>query len=697
MIPRIIDFSARNLLLLKWRTYGSRDGHQTEEDMSYFLSAHHKRLPLLAFLGLLAIVGGAAASPDTDAKIDEKLIAAMMDSDDGTAPFFVVFGERPSLEAASRIRDWAARGRVVVQTLQGTANRSQNGVRKYLQGRSIAHAPFWVENKIYIRKGTLDLARKLAGRPEVAAIIPEVIYAVPRPQASGPGIQAVAWNLSLIGAPQVWSTYGNAGEGIVVASIDTGVEYSHPALVRQYRGNLGGGSFNHSGSWHDPANDCGGAPCDTAGHGTHTMGTLVGDDGVGNQIGVAPGARWIACKGCTAAICPTSSLIACAQWILAPGGDAANRPNIVNNSWVGNGGDDWFQSYLKSWIAAGIFPAFANGNTGPGCGTAGSPGDYPEAFASGATDINDNTPIFSSRGPSAFLDDVKPDVTAPGVDIYSAFPGGRYGYLSGSSVASPHTAGTVALLWAIRPGYRGNIAGTESLLIDNAAVRTTTETCGGIAGGASPNNTYGSGRIDAKQTVDAAAAPVKQPPTVTITMPAVDGQQFNCGTLVEFAATASDPEDGNLSSAIHWRGPGTPARGIGPTITKTFRCSNPGNKTITARVRDSTRLRATDTIVVNIINPGKPAAPSDLVATVSGSDVILTWTDNAVNETGFKVHRRKKVVGRWGKWAVRQKIAVADTTSFVDAGAGTGVYQYYVTAYSPSGTSAPSNAVVVSK
>ncbi len=121
----------------------------------------------------------------------------------------------------------------------------------------------------------------------------------------------------------------------MVANIDTGVQYNHPALVSQYRGNLGGGLFSHAGNWYDPANVCRGTPCDNVGHGTHTMGTMVGFDGGANQIGVAPGANWIACKGCENNSCSSASLIACAQWVTAPGGDPAKRANVVNNSWGG--------------------------------------------------------------------------------------------------------------------------------------------------------------------------------------------------------------------------------------------------------------------------------------------------------------------------------------------------------------------------
>lgn len=641
--------------------------------------------------------GFAAAPPGADAKIDPGLIAALINSDDGTGPFFVVFAERTPLGAAFGIPDWAARGRFVVDSLQATANRSQNGVRGYLQGHKIDYTAFWVENEIYIPKGTLELARELARRPEVAAIVTEVIYSIP-PTTTSISVLSVGWNISVIGADQVWSTYGNKGTGIIVASVDTGVQYNHPALVNQYRGNLGGGSFNHSGNWYDATSTCGAAPCDNVGHGTHTMGTMVGDDGAGNQIGVAPGARWIACKACSSTSCSSSALTSCAQWILAPAGDPTRRPHIVNNSWGGSGGDAWYQPYVQNWVAAGVFPTFAIGNSGPSCSTAGSPGDYSASFASGATDSSDTIASFSSRGPSAF-GGVKPDVSAPGVSIYSSVPTNTYAYYSGSSMASPHTAGSVALLWAIRPSYNGNIAATESLVKSSATVRTTTENCGGLPAGTSPNNTYGSGRINAKLAVDAGGGTVNQPPTVTITTPATNGQQFNCGAPVSFVATASDPQNGDLTAGIRWSGPGTPATGAGGSISKTFSCTAElGNQTVTATVTDSGGLSGTDTVVVNIVNPnGVPAAPSNLAATVSGSNVNLTWTDNATNEGGFRVYRRQQLKKKWSSWSLRQTIAVPNTASYTDANVSSGSYQYYVTAYNAVGESAPSNTVSVSK
>ena len=175
----------------------------------------------------------------------------------------------------------------------------------------------------------------------------------------------------------MWSTFGDRGEGVVVANIDTGVAYTHPALVNQYRGNLGGGVFDHNYNWYDPSHVCGNpslAPCDNNDHGTHTMGTMVGDDGAGNQIGVAPGASWIAAKGCETSSCSDDALLMSGQWVLAPTDLQGNnpradlRPNIVNNSWGNSDGSNLFyQATVQAWVASGIFPAFSNGNSGSSC------------------------------------------------------------------------------------------------------------------------------------------------------------------------------------------------------------------------------------------------------------------------------------------------------------------------------------------
>jgi subtilisin family serine protease len=629
----------------------------------------------------------ASAAPNYDAKIDSGLLAQFTGDEEVTAPFFVVLAERADVKPAYRISNRAERGRYVVQALQTVANRSQAGVRGYLRGQGVAFTPFWVENKIYIAQGTLELARALAQRPEVAAIVPEAIYTLAPPQVSdGAAVQGIEWNISKIRANEVWPT--TKGTGLVVANIDTGVQYTHPALAGKYRGN-NGGSYTHPGNWSDPTGVCGAAPCDNNGHGSHTMGTMVGDDGAGNQIGVAPDAKWIACKGCATNSCSGSHLTACAQWMMDPKGNGGlDQPDVVNNSWGGGGGNSWYQSYVQNWRAAGIFPAFSAGNSGSNCNTTGSPGDYPESYASGATDSADGIASFSSRGPSAFGGILKPDVSAPGVSVRSSVPTNSYSSYSGTSMASPHTAGAVALLWAAAAAYRSNIAGTETLFEQNAVkLVSSTQTCGGIATGVSPNNVYGHGRLDVKKAVDASGVPPNQPPTVAISAPS-NGALVDCGVPVNFTASANDPETGALTS-IGWTD-NAAGFGTGESVSKTFDCAATGAHTIVASVTDPAGLSETDTIGITVVNPSIPAAPSNLAGLVSARTINLTWTDNAANETGFVVERKLKSASTW---AVVKTINVPDTQSTNDTVPSAGHYQYRVRAANGAMLSAPSNVI----
>ena len=455
---------------------------------------------------------GAAASPQAQppASVDPLVLEQLALQDETT--FWVVMRARADLSPAFRMRDWNARGLFVYQRLQAVANQSQASIRSFLRGRGAEHRPFWVLNSLLVT-GDKALLEQLQARQDVEAILAPMTFQIPEPTAGEleSTIQSIEWNIDRINAPQVWNTFGIRGEGIVVANVDTGVQFDHPALVAQYRGNQGG-SFDHDFNWFDPSLICGNpsvAPCDNNGHGTHTMGTMVGDDGDpgANQIGVAPHAEWIAAKGCESNSCSDFALLSSAQWILAPcpvgvmpgdpSCDPNRRPNIVNNSWGGGGGNPWYQASVDAWVASGIFPAFSNGNAGPGCGSAGSPGDYLNTYAAGAFDINNNIAGFSSRGPSAFDGEIKPNIAAPGVNVRSSVPGG-YASFNGTSMASPHVAGAVALMWSAAPALIGNIDETRALL-DQTAIDTDDPQCGGTP---ADNNVWGEGRLDAFAAVD---------------------------------------------------------------------------------------------------------------------------------------------------------------------------------------------------
>jgi subtilisin family serine protease len=463
-------------------------------------------LPLVAVGALSSFLSCAdrGTSPPPDQK-KVSAVASKVTTADGPVTAWVMLKDRrpPTLTAATR-RNWNQLGQEVYAQLTTRASVTQSSLLTWLSERRIEHKSFWIVNAVRITADQDTLA-EVARRPEVDRLVPEGTYSLPPVEKTAdlPRPRATEWGLENIRAPEVWSTFGIRGENVIVANIDTGVQFDHPALVQKYRGNKGDGTFDHNYNWFDARKVCGALPCDTNGHGTHTMGTMVGDDGNPgpNQIGVAPLARWIATNGC----CTVDALMSSFQWLMAPTDLAGQnpspelRPHVVNNSWGGPHGDPLFQEAVQAWVAAGIFPAFANGNSGPGCGSSNAPGDYPEAYAVGAYDIANNIAPFSSRGPSGFGGVVKPNLSAPGVSVRSSVPGNGYESASGTSMATPHLAGVVALMWSGAPALIGQIDATRALL-DSTAVDKDNNSCGGTP---ENNNVYGEGRLDAFAAVEA--------------------------------------------------------------------------------------------------------------------------------------------------------------------------------------------------
>jgi hypothetical protein len=418
--------------------------------------------------------------------------------------------------------DYALRRQWVRSMLQARADAAQADVRAWLDARGIEYHTFLIDNTLFARLSADQIA-ELAAFDEVVGFRGNQIHyidLITAEEAAQNAPDALAWGIDLVDAEMVWADFGVRGQGIVVANIDTGAQWDHDALVDTWHCP---GDPSDPACWEDPSNICGGSACDNNGHGTHTMGTMTASDdpGLTWQAGMAPDTEWVACKGCESSSCSEFALNTCADWILTT--DA----HIVNNSWGGGSAcDTWYLAKVQAWRAAGVFPAFSNGNGGPSCSTAGAPGNYDESFASGATDSGDNIASFSSRGPSNCGGIQKPDVSAPGVAVCSTVPGNGWscGY-SGTSMASPHTAGLAALIWSANPDWIGDITSTEQLIMDTAICIDDAQ-CGG---GTCPdgNNVYGDGRINAYAAVDAvfqgqAGLPWVREDPISGTVPAYD-------------------------------------------------------------------------------------------------------------------------------------------------------------------------------
>ncbi|SEE83792.1 S8 family serine peptidase [Jiangella alba] len=471
-----------------------------------------------AAAGLAPRALATAPADDEPATIEPGLRRQLAAAD--TAELWVRFDDVADLAEAAAVTGWAERGAAVAQALRQTAESSQADVRARLDAEGVEYEAFWATNAIRIPDGTASLAAELAAQPEVDSLHPARAYELPEP-ATTPAAEArataaaVEWGIANINADDVWEQYGATGQGITVASIDSGVQYDHPSLVAQYRGAQPDGSFDHAYNWFDARGVCDGAPCDDHGHGTHTMGTMAGDDAGGSAIGVAPGARWIATNGC----CTDEALIASGQWLLEPTDphgehpDAGRRPHVVNNSWGSElpSTDPFMEDISRAWAASGIFAVWANGNLGPRCLTSSSPGSRTVNYSVGAYDVNDTIAGFSGRG-TGQDGEIKPNLSAPGVDVRSAWPGGGYVDADGTSMAAPHVAGAIALAWSASPALVGDVETTVDLL-DGTARDTAGDECGGTY---ADNNVFGEGRLDALALLD--SAPVGETGTLVTTV-----------------------------------------------------------------------------------------------------------------------------------------------------------------------------------
>lgn len=469
---------------------------------------HRRLLPIAVCWTILTAVSSAAAEEKIDPWLADRLASG------GSASFLVLFDTSEGLRSGlAHLAGAADPGRATYDHLRHRARTRQREARAWLAAHGIRYRSLYIVNGLQI-EGDVGLARALAARPEVVRIVgdPKVRGLAWFDPVAG-GTDGIEWGVLNIKADQVWSLDGNRGAGIVVASADTGVEWTHPAIQAKYRGWNGSGA-SHDYNWYDAVLDLP-VPLDDHDHGTHTTGTMVGDDGAGNQIGVAPDARWIACRNMDHGIGQPSTYLGCNQFFLAPwphggdpelDGDPSKRPDIVNNSWGCPPSEGCDALVLEdSFLAleqAGILAVASAGNSGPNCSTVSDPPPiYEAAFAVGAIDSANALASFSSRGPVTVdgSNRLRPDVAAPGVSVRSAVRGNGYASFSGTSMAGPHVAGATALLWSVKPQVR-NLLRISRCLISRTANPIVgigfPQSCGGTSRSNRPNNLFGWGRID---------------------------------------------------------------------------------------------------------------------------------------------------------------------------------------------------------
>ncbi len=463
-------------------------------------------------------------------KVDEEVLESTVDG--GQTDFLVVMREQ-MVVPTGHLHTKAEKGEYVFRRLKKQAEQSQADIRQWLTNNGIPFDAYFIVNLLHV-EGDYALVKALAQRPDVARINANPVvhqdFYEGKPSAIG-NEKTLPWGITKIKADQVWAL-GYQGSGVVVGGQDTGYDWEHPALKNKYRG-WDGSTANHNYNWHDAihaidagntgSNPCGlnsPVPCDDHGHGTHTMGTMVGDDGAGNQIGVAPAAKWIGCRNMERGDGTPMTYIECFEWFLAPtdlnnaNPDPSKAPDVINNSWgcppsegCNTSNFATMETALNNLKNSGVVVVVSAGNSGSACSSVDDPAAiYQESFTVGAMDINDNIANFSSRGPVTVdgSNRMKPNISAPGVNVKSSIPGANYANYSGTSMAGPHVAGTVALIISAMPSLSGNPDAIENILEQTATAFTSSQNCGNDNSSSIPNNVFGYGEVDALAAVNQA-------------------------------------------------------------------------------------------------------------------------------------------------------------------------------------------------
>ena len=442
---------------------------------------------------------------------------------------FVVMADQADIEFVANIENRDERVTAAYESLVSHAENDQEDIRQWLDEQSATYTPFYLINSLEV-EASPRLRRQLSRRDDVGWVLdspqarPLRSWFEPATDLSMTGLtppeeapEEPVWGVLEVNAPQVWEEFGTQGEGIIVGSADSGVDFAHPALVNNYLGS----TDNHDYAWFDPALKSP-FPADSGGHGTHTTGTVLGEFG----IGVAPRAQWIGCRNLPRNLGNPADYLGCMEFLFAPfpiggnpftDGDPTRGAHLTNNSWgcpPEEGCDGRTMGIgIRQLRLAGQMMVISNGNSGPACDTTGVPATNDDAFSVGALNPSGTMASFSSRGPAVDYDGdliVKPDIVAPGVEIISALPGDTYGPSQGTSMAGPHVTGVVALLWSAVPDLIGDIDQTEQILVKTAHQIQIEERCLDNQDDPEINTDTGHGVIDAYAAVKMALDKVDQ-------------------------------------------------------------------------------------------------------------------------------------------------------------------------------------------
>jgi len=462
----------------------------------YFIAAERRacRVAAIALVSVLTFQLSSSVAQADESKMSARLVN-VLEQTSNPVPVVVmlqqltplphtVWGKIPSAQVETMIkhrilenqRDLRAHVAELMNNKTFGANTSIRNV-KY----------FWNVNAM-MATASVDTIYSLSDRDDVAFVyLDERIKLAPdyRVEADVDGSE-FTYGLEKIGVPALRQANPDiSGKGVIVGILDTGIDPKHPEFEGKtitFKDLVGGKKDAY----------------DDHGHGTHVAGTIAGIGAGGTQIGVAPGVTQLVIgKVFTASGGGSlSSILKGMEFMADPDGkpETPDQPRVINNSWGGNLGDsvenDPFSPAVFTWVQLNIFPSFAAGNSGPSASSVGSPGGLPQSFAVGATDQNDKVTSFSSRGPVSITHKgervkyVKPDVSAPGKSVLSAMPGGKYGEMSGTSMATPHTTGAIALVIQTKPD--ATIVQVRDILMKSSK----------DLGQSGMDNDYGAGRLD---------------------------------------------------------------------------------------------------------------------------------------------------------------------------------------------------------